>query len=56
MEEAWIAPGSDWDLGHDDRERDVYRGAEHQRCNRATMAHRPPRKRPAEQHPGLIEP
>lgn len=53
-EQAWIPPGSDWHLGHDDRDRSIYRGAEHALCNVRTMAHRPPRKRPGEAHPGLI--
>lgn len=30
-----IAPGSPWDLGHDDVDRTVYRGPEHQACNRS---------------------
>lgn len=31
-----IAPGDAWDLGHDDRDRSVYRGPEHRAHNRAT--------------------
>jgi len=33
-----IRPGKPWDLGHDDRDRNVYRGPEHRECNRGTMA------------------
>jgi hypothetical protein len=29
-----IAPGEPWDLGHDDRDRSLYRGPEHEWCNR----------------------
>jgi hypothetical protein len=31
-----ITPGTAWDLGHDDHDRSIYRGPEHQRCNRGT--------------------
>lgn len=48
-----ILPGEPWDLGHDDHDRSITRGPEHQACNRATSSRRPPRTRPAQQHPGL---
>jgi hypothetical protein len=33
-----IAPGSAWDLGHDDFDRSIYRGPEHSYCNRSSAA------------------
>jgi hypothetical protein len=35
-----IHPGQPWDLGHDDHDRNIYRGAEHRHCNRATAGRR----------------
>lgn len=53
-EQAWIAPGTDWDLGHVNGSDSEERAPEHSFCNRRTMAHRPPRRRPTERHPGMI--
>jgi hypothetical protein len=41
----WIAPGSEWHLGHDDWDRSKYNGPEHARCN-IGGANRKRRKRP----------
>jgi hypothetical protein len=35
-----ILPGMPWGLGHDDYNRSIYRGPEHQRCNRSSAATR----------------
>jgi hypothetical protein len=35
-----IAPGSDWDLGHDDSVRRRYSGPEHRYCNRSAPGRR----------------
>jgi hypothetical protein len=33
-----IAVGAEWDLGHDDHDRSIIRGPEHQACNRSAAA------------------
>jgi hypothetical protein len=40
-----ILPWMQWDLGHDDFDRSIYRGPEHQRCNRSSAASRGNRMR-----------
>ena len=51
----WIQPGTPWDLGHDDADRNTIRGPEHRACNRATATHKAQRRRrwqrPIEQPP-----
>lgn len=32
----WLNPDEPWDLGHDDKDRTIYRGPECRPCNRAT--------------------
>jgi hypothetical protein len=40
-----ITPGTEWDLGHDDVDRAVTHGPEHQACNRGTNRRGRPRNR-----------
>ena len=42
-----IAPGSAWDLGHHDKDRNIYTGPEHARCNRGAPSRRRRRAEPA---------
>ncbi len=55
-----ITTDTPWHLGHDDNDRSITRGPEHDRtCNlaaagRKSHANRPKRRRPAEPHPGLL--
>jgi len=39
-----IAPGEDWDLGHDRNDRSRYLGPEHVGCNRDTNSKKPKRR------------
>lgn len=34
----WIQPGTHWQLGHDDRDRTIWRGPEHRHCNLSAAA------------------
>jgi hypothetical protein len=43
-----------WDLGHDDFDRTIYRGPEHQRCNRSSAASRGNRARGKRQRRRII--
>lgn len=43
----WLNPAQPWDLGHDDYDRNVYRGPECRPCNRGTAASRGNRMRAA---------
>ena len=40
-----ILPWMQWDLGHDDFDRSIYRGLEHRHCNRSSAAIRGNRMR-----------
>lgn len=40
-----ILPWMNWDLGHDDYDRNIYRGPEHAYCNRSSAARRGNRMR-----------
>lgn len=35
---GWIAPGSKWNVGHDDHDRSIIRGAEDESCNLKSAA------------------
>jgi hypothetical protein len=51
-----IEPGSPWHLGHDDVDRSITRGPEHDACNLGSAARRRarvPRRRAPRAHPGL---
>lgn len=49
-----VVSGREWDLGHDDRDRNLPPHPEHRSCNRATRGRGGSRKRPDEPHPGMI--
>lgn len=42
---TWLDPRQPWDLGHDDRDKEVWRGPECRPCNRGTAAARGNRSR-----------
>jgi hypothetical protein len=51
-----IIPGTPWDAGHVDGNPNLYQGAEHRACNRASASHRAARRRYSFDWDGLGDP